>query len=78
MSDFGGNLPQKLISFRHLGFKSSAHKLPGDRESENPRDFGGVEEADTVEIGETSRSIAKGLVSSRDAPVRAGCMKTVM
>ena len=28
MSEFAGNLPQKFISFRHLGFESSAHNLP--------------------------------------------------
>ena len=32
MSEFAGNLPRKFISFRHLGFGSSAHDFPEGRE----------------------------------------------
>ena len=49
-------LPRKFISFRHLGIESSAHKLPEERESENPQN---VDEVITVEVGETSNSPAK-------------------
>ena len=37
MSEVAGNLPCKFISFRHLGVEPSAHKLPEERESENPQ-----------------------------------------
>ena len=53
MRDFAGNLPRKFFRFRHLGFESSAHKLPEDRESENPQIVAGMEDAKTVETGET-------------------------
>ena len=56
MSEFAGNLPRKFISFRHLGFESSAHNLPKERESENPQNVEEVVGASTVKIGETSNS----------------------
>ena len=71
MSDFAGNLPRKFISFHHLGFESSAHRLPEERESKNPQKVAGMEEANTVEIGETSTSPPKGSSSLQSAPMRA-------
>ena len=59
MSEFASNLPRKFISFRHLGFKSSAQKVPEERESENPQNVDEVIGANTVEVGETSNSPAK-------------------
>ena len=61
MSEFAGNLPRKFISFRHLGFESSAHKILEERESQNPQNVVERDEANTVEIGETSASEAKSL-----------------
>ena len=74
MSEFAGNLPRKFISFRHLGVESNAHKLPEERESENPQNVAESREVNTVEIGETSVSPAKSLCSLQDAPVRAECI----
>ena len=59
MSEFAGNLPRKFISFRHLGFESSAHDVPKERESENPQNVEDVVGASTVEVGETSNSPAE-------------------
>ena len=56
MSEFAGSLPRKFISFRHLGFESSAHILPEMRESENHQN---VADGNTVVVGETSRSLAE-------------------
>ena len=74
MSEFAGNLPRKFISFRHLGFESSAHKFLEERESENPQNVIERDEANTVEIGETSASPAKSLCSWQDAHVRIECI----
>ena len=74
MSEFAGNLPRKFISFRHLGCKSSAHKFLEERESENPQNVVERDEANTVEIGETSASPAKSFCSLEDAPVRVECI----
>ena len=74
MSEFAGNLPRKFISFRHLGFESSAHNLPEEGESENPQNVAESRKVNTVEVGETSASPAKGFCSSEDAPVRAECI----
>ena len=74
MSEFAGNLPRKFISFRHLGFESSAHKFLEERESENPQNVVERDEANTVEIGETSASSAKSFCSLEDAPVRVECI----
>ena len=74
MSEFAGNLPRKFISFRHLGFESSAHNLSEGRESENPLNVVESDEVNTVEIGEASASPAKSLCSLEDAPVRVECI----
>ena len=74
MSEFAGNLPRKFISCRHLGFESSAYKFLEERESENPQNVVERDEANTVEIGETSASPAKSLCSLQDAPVRVECI----
>ena len=66
MSEFAGNLPRKFISFRHLGCESSAHKIPEERESENPQN---VAEVNTVEVGETSNSLAKVMSVLQNVPV---------
>ena len=58
MSEFACNLPRKFISFRHLGFESSAHDVSKERESENPQNVEDVVGASTVEVGETSNSPA--------------------
>ena len=68
MSEFAGNLPQKFISFRHSGFQSSAHKLPEERESENPQNVE-VVATSTVEVGETSNSPAKVMSVLQNVPV---------
>ena len=73
-SEFAGNLPRKFISFGHLCFESSAHKLPEERESESPQNVVERDEANTVEIGETCASPAKSLCGLEDAPVRAECI----
>ena len=69
MSDFAGNLPRKFISFRDLGFESSTHKLPQERESENPQNVEEVVGASTVEVGETSNSPAKVMSVLQNVPV---------
>ena len=74
MSEIAGNLPRKFISFCHLSFESSAHKFPEERESENPRNVVEKDEANTVEVGETSASPAKCLSGLEDAPVGAECI----
>ena len=60
MSEFAGNLRRKFICFHHLGFDSSAHKVPEERESKNPQNIAGMEESNTVKIGETSTCPPKG------------------
>ena len=69
MSDFAGNLPRKFISFRHLGFESSAHKVPEERELENPQSVDEVVGANTVEIGETSKAPTKVMSVLQNAPI---------
>ena len=70
MSELAGNLPRKFISFHHLGFKSSAHNFPEERKSENFRNVAGMEEANTVKIGETSTSPPKELSGLQSVPMR--------
>ena len=53
MSEFAGNLPLKFISFPHLGFESSAHKVPEERESGNPQNVEEIVGTSIVEVGET-------------------------
>ena len=69
MSEFAGNLPRKFISFRHLGFESSAHNLRKERESENPQNVEELIETSTVEVGETSNSPAKVMSVLQNVPV---------
>ena len=59
ITEFAGNLPRKFISFRHLGFESSAHSLPEGRESENAQNNAEIDEVNTVVVGETPRCPAK-------------------
>ena len=70
MRELAGKLRRKIISFRHLSFESSAHNLPEERESENPKNVAEIDEPNTVEIGETSPSPAKGSSSLQNAPMR--------
>ena len=70
MIEFAGNLPRNFISFCHLCFKSSAHKLPEERDSENPQNVAEIVEANTVEIGETTTSLAKGSSSLQAVSMR--------
>ena len=50
--------------------------MPEERESENPQNGAERKEANTIGIGETSASPAKGSSSLQDAPVRAECIGT--
>ena len=68
MSEFAGNLPQKFISFRHLGVESKAHNLPEERDSENPQNVAESREANTLEIGQATPSPAKASSSLQEAP----------
>ena len=72
MIDFAGNLPRKFISLRHLGVESNAHKLPEERESENPQKVAESGEVNTVEIGETSASPAKVMSVLQNVPLSSG------
>ena len=72
MSEFAGNLPRKFISFRHLGFESSAHDVPKERESENPQNVEDVVGVSTVVVGETSNSPAKVMSVLQNVPVSSG------
>ena len=74
MSEFAGNLTRKFISFRHLGFESSAHNLPEERDSENPQNVAESGEVNTTEAGEAATSPAKGLSSLAEAPMRTKCV----
>ena len=73
MNEVVSNIPRKVISFRHLGVGSSAHKLSKDRESENPQNLAGREEAKIIEGGKTSTSPAKSSSSLEYALMRAEC-----
>ena len=66
MSESAGFLPRRFISFCHLGVEFGAHKLPEERESENPQRF---DEVDTVEVGETSNSPAEVLLVLQNVPL---------
>ena len=59
MSKFADNLLCKFFGFQHLGFESSSHILPGERESESPQIVAETDEVNTVLVGETSNSSAK-------------------
>ena len=75
MSEIAGNLLRKFISFCHSGVESSAHKLPAERESENPQTVVERKEANTIGIGETFTSPAESSSSLEDAPLRAECIE---
>ena len=66
MSEFAGNLPRKFISFRHLGFESSAHDFAEGRESENPQTVEEVVGTSTDGVGETSNSPGESYVRVRN------------
>ena len=50
----------------HLGFEYGAHKVPKEREAQNPQN---VDEVNTVEVGETSNSQAKVMSVLQNVPV---------
>ena len=76
MSEFAGNLPRKFLSFRHLGFESSTHKFPEERESENPQNVEEVLGTSTVEVGETSNFPAKVMSVLQNVPVSSGVVES--
>ena len=76
MSEFADNLPRKFISFRHLGFESSAHIVPEERESENPQNVEEIVGTSSVEVGETSNSPAKVMSVLQDVPVSSGVVES--
>ena len=76
MSEFAGKLPRKFTSFRHLGFESSAHILPKERESENPQNVEEVVGTSTNEVGETSNSPAKVMSVLQNVPVSSGVVES--
>ena len=76
MSEFAGNLPRKFISFRHLGFKSSAHDFPEGRESENPQTVEEVVGTSTDGVGETSNSPEKVMSVLETVPVASEVEKS--
>ena len=76
MSEFAGNLPRKFISFRHLGLESSAHNVPEERESENPKNVEEVVGTSIVEVGETSNSPAKVMSVLQNVPVSSGVVES--
>ena len=76
MSEFAGNLPRKCISFRHLGFESSAHNVLKERESENPQNVEEVVETSVVEVGETTNSPAKVMSVLQNVPVSSGVVES--
>ena len=76
MSEFAGTLPRKFFSFRHLGFESSAHNLPEERESENPQKVEEVVGTSTVEVGETSNAPAKDMSVLQNVRVSSGVLES--
>ena len=76
MSEFAGNLPRKFISFRHLGFESSAHNVPEERDSENPQNVEEVVGRSIVEVGETSNSPVKVIFVLQNVPVSSGVVES--
>ena len=76
MSEIADNLPRKFISFRHLGFESSAHNVPEERESENPQIAEEVVVTSIVEFGETSNSPAKVMSVLQNVPVSSGVVES--
>ena len=76
MSEFAGNLPRKFISFCHLGFESSAHNVPEERESENPQNVEEVVGTSFVEVGETSNSPAEIMSVLQNVRVSSGIVES--
>ena len=76
MSEFAGNLPRKFISFRHLGFESSANNVAEERESENPQNVEEVVGTNIVEVGETSNSPTKVMSVLQNVPVSSGVLES--
>ena len=76
MSEFAGNLPRKFISFRHLGFESSAHDFTEGRESENPQTVEEVVGTSTDGVGETSNSPEKVMSVLETVPVASEVEKS--
>ena len=76
MSEISGSLSRKFISFRHLGFESSAHNLPEKRELENPQNVEEVFGTSSVEVGETSNSPAKIMSVLQNVPVSSGVVES--
>ena len=76
MSEFAGNLPRKFISFRHLGFESSAQYLPKEREAENAQNVEEVVGTSTFEVGGTSNSPAKVMSVLQNVPVSSGVVES--
>ena len=76
MSELAGNLSRKFISFRHLGFQSSAHSFLEERESENPQTVEEVVGTSTVGVGETSNSPAKVMSVLQTVPVASEVEKS--
>ena len=76
MSEFVGNLLRKFISFRHLGFESSAHNVPEERESEKPPNVEEVVGTSIVEVSETSNSPAKVMSVLQNVPVSSGVVES--
>ena len=71
MSEIAGNLPREFIGFRFfLGFASSAHKLPEERDSKNYQ-LAQIGEVNTVVVGETSTSAPKDMSILPGVPMRA-------
>ena len=76
MSEFAGDLPGKFISFCHLGFSSSAHNVPEERESENPQNVEEIVGTSIVEVGETSNSPANVMSVLQNVPVSSGVVES--
>ena len=76
MSEFAGNFPRKFISFRHLGFESSAHNVPEERESENPQNVEEITGTSFVEVAETSNSPEKTMSVLQNVPVTSGVVES--
>ena len=65
------NYHRNLVPFIIQVSKSNAHNVPEERESKNPQNVAGMEESNTVEIGETSTSPPEGSSRLQSVPMRA-------
>ena len=68
MSKFTGNLTRKFNSFCHLAFESIANNLSEERESENAQNVAEMDEANIVEVGDTSNSPPKFMSVLQNVP----------